>query len=124
VNREPRELDAIYRDILTIARRRAHEASFRSDRMREQTESRHASLIPALLCCDDVRRHRHYLDVEKVRFAPACACARSRLSGDFEPLWRELEEAVSHAFPSIPLARAAAAMPLDYRQPATHHGSG
>ena len=116
-----REIDAIYREILEIARQRVKEAWYKADRRREQVESQHAQLIPALLHCDDVRRHRHYLDVECRRFAREC---RRQPPLAFEPLWWELEATVAHEFVRVIVARAVSPMPLDYRSPATRRGSG
>src|SRR4051812_7581649 len=94
-----RSRDADYRDILALARHRAADALLRSDAPRRAAEESHLSRIPALLRCDDERRHRHYLRVDRVRFTRDC---RHVSQVDFEPLWAELEQLAGPEEPATP----------------------
>ena len=111
-----RSRDAIYGEIMALARRRAKEALFRSDAPRRAAEEAHLRLIPGLLHCDDDRRHRHYLRVDRARFLRA---SRDKAGCSFQPLWEELERLLPPNGPhetgnDPPLARYAGPIQLDY----------
>ena len=116
------DVESIYRRILEIARQRVTRAWFKCDRFNKAVEAQHAELIPALIRCDDIRRHRHYLEVDRVRFVRSAGGAAHVT--EMAPLWEELG-AILDAMPDreVPIARAIGAMALDYRNPATRRGS-
>ena len=116
--------DAIYQEIINLARERLEDAWWRSDRQRVATEEAHLKLIPRLLRCGDERRHRHYLRIDRPRFVRACGAAAT---GKFEPFWADLEEiakrheAEAPAAAEVPLARLAGPARLGYRGPRGAH---
>jgi hypothetical protein len=116
--------DAIYQEIINLARERVREARWRSDRERVAVEEAHLKLIPRLLHCPDERRHRHYLLIDRPRFVRA---SRAVTTSEFEPLWSELAEIVAlHAAHApaeeVPLARLAGPARLGYEGPARRDG--
>jgi len=116
------DVESIYCRILEIARQRVTRAWFKCDRFNEAVEAQHAQLIPALIRCDDIRRHRHYLEVDRVRFVRSAGGAAHVT--EFALLWEELG-AIVDQMPDrdVPIARAVGTMALDYRNPATRRGS-
>jgi hypothetical protein len=112
--------DAIYQEIIRLARGRVREAWWRSDRQRLATEEAHLKLIPRLLHCGDERRHRRYVDIDRPRFVRASGAGGTR---EFEPLWAELEaiasfhESNAPAAGEVPLARLAGPAKLRYAGP-------
>jgi len=106
-----RDRDGIYQDILTCGRKRAEEAWLRGNKALATAEKAHLALIPGLLHCDDVRRHRHYLDVDRFRFLRNCKHAAS---ADFNPLWTELIATLPPPVEDIPLANIAGPVKLRY----------
>jgi hypothetical protein len=112
--------DAIYQGIINVARGRVREASWRADRERAAIEEAHLKLIPRLLHCRDERRHRRYIRIDRPRFVRASG---SVTTGEFEPLWAELEEIAKFheanppAVVEVPLARLAGPARLGYAGP-------
>ena len=115
-----RSRDEIYREIMALARRRAAGALYRSDTPRRAAEEAHLALIPGLLGCEDERRHRHYIRVDRARFSRVC---RNASDGEFQPLWEELERlAGPEESPKgeVPLAMYAGPIRLDYGLASKH----
>ena len=114
-----RDRDSIYQDILQCGRRRAEDAWMRGQAARANVEKSHLGCIPALLHCDDERRHRHYLEVDRFRFLRDCKHAGL---ADFDPLWTELTVVLA-ASPqaslpgTIPMTTLAGPAKLSYRSP-------
>jgi hypothetical protein len=109
-----RNRDDIYHDILARGRGRAESAWLRGNKTLAAAEKAHLALIPGLLHCDDLRRHRHYLEVDCLRFLRDC---KNAALADFNPLWAELN-AVLAVTPQtqqpIPVAKMAGPVKLDY----------
>ncbi len=84
-----RDRELIYRDILARCREREQGAWFHSDRAAAKAARAHLAVIPPLLKCEDERRHRHYMEIDRVRFLRSC---RKQQAADLEPLWAELAE--------------------------------
>jgi hypothetical protein len=110
-----RDRDAIYQDILALARRRIQDAALCSDPRRVAIEKAHLAVIPPLLHCRDDRRHRHYLDVDRPRLLRHCL---REIPCEFEPLWTELvshlPEVLPPEPPPPPMAKIAGVISLDY----------
>ena len=112
-----RSRDEIYSDILVISRQRVQSAWFRSDTRATEVENNHLALIPRLLHCDDLRRHQHYLDVDRRRYVRDCGRAPPV---ELAPLWRELsqlvqlEQAMQREEIAAPMAKPIAPIALNY----------
>ncbi len=111
--------DAIYQQIINLARGRVREAQWRADRERVAIEEAHLKLIPRLLHCWDERRHRRYVRIDRPRFVRACGAVTT---WQFEPFWAELEEIAklqekAPPIETVPLARLAGPARLGYAGP-------